>query len=384
MSFAWFAYLPTRAASGPPLLACAGVRERGEPAGVFCAWPASGEPPVPVARRIDARVVDAAGPAATVSLVLAPPGTRLPFDDLAVQQARRAALAGPWPRVLSTLVEGDSLFAGALTAHAGVSPPTPSRGSSKRGRCPSRPASWPPASRRLPGPWSSATAEPTRGSRSLRPAAAPRVTPGAAARLRLHVRRHAATGVRGRARAGAPAEFARRGRRGRARDRGHDDVAAEVDATAGSTSSTSTDRDRRVLTAGPGGRPALAALVVRLAAGVTSRLRRRQLHGHAAEAAAFVRYGVPLADVMTYAVGALELGGGVLLAAGLLTRPVALALAGNFCVAVATAGRIEGGPVHLVVAPSLLVCMAFLVAVGPGRAASPPAADPAAAPREAP
>jgi hypothetical protein len=47
--------------------------------------------------------------------VLAPPRARLPFDDPAVQGARRAVLAGPPRRLVSTLLRGDSIFAGALT-----------------------------------------------------------------------------------------------------------------------------------------------------------------------------------------------------------------------------------------------------------------------------
>jgi putative oxidoreductase len=114
-------------------------------------------------------------------------------------------------------------------------------------------------------------------------------------------------------------------------------------------------------------RPAQLAPVVRLAAGATiAAFGVGKFTRHAAEAASCVRYGIPFADVTTYAVGALELVGGVLLALGLGTRLVAQALAGNFAVAIATAGRIEGGPVHLVLAPTLLGCMSFLVATGPG------------------
>jgi putative oxidoreductase len=112
---------------------------------------------------------------------------------------------------------------------------------------------------------------------------------------------------------------------------------------------------------------ARAALVVRLAAGATiAGFGVGKFTRHAAETASFVRYGIPFADLATYVVGALELGGGALLVVGLGTRLVALALAGNFVVAIATAGRIEGGPVHLVLAPTLLACMVFLVVTGPG------------------
>jgi len=60
-------------------------------------------------------MIDPAGSAAFISLVLPPPGVRLPFDDLAVQQARRRVLAGPFPDAVSTLLRDDSHFEGAIT-----------------------------------------------------------------------------------------------------------------------------------------------------------------------------------------------------------------------------------------------------------------------------
>lgn len=121
-----------------------------------------------------------------------------------------------------------------------------------------------------------------------------------------------------------------------------------------------TDTDRRTL--------ATVALVVRVAAGATiAAFGVGKFTRHAAEAGAFEEYGIPFPELMTYVVGVLELGGGLLLVAGVLTRPVALALAGNFTVAILTAGRIEGGPVHLILAPALLACMLFLLWAGPGR-----------------
>ena len=110
-----------------------------------------------------------------------------------------------------------------------------------------------------------------------------------------------------------------------------------------------------------------ASLVVRLVAGVVLvSFSFGKFLRHGAEAAAFDRYGIPAPDAATYLVGAVELIGGVLLIIGLLTRPTALALAVNFAVAIATAGRIEGGPIHLGLAPALLVAMLFLVWKGAG------------------
>ena len=109
------------------------------------------------------------------------------------------------------------------------------------------------------------------------------------------------------------------------------------------------------------------ALVARVLAGTTiAAFGIGKFTHHAAEAAALDRYGIPFADPTTYLVGLVELVGGLLLALGVLTRPVALILAGNFVVAIATAGRIEGGPIHLGLAPALLATMLFLLWSGPG------------------
>ena len=71
-------------------------------------------------------------------------------------------------------------------------------------------------------------------------------------------------------------------------------------------------------------------------------------------------------DAATYLVGSLELVGGLALVVGLLVRPFALALAGNMIGAISTAGRIDGGPVHLLLAPALLLGMVFLLWAGAG------------------
>jgi hypothetical protein len=75
--------------------------------------------PQPDALRMDARVLDRHGAPAIVSLVLAPAGVRLKFDDLAVQQARRRVLAGPYPDAVTTLLSDDSHFEGALSVIRG-------------------------------------------------------------------------------------------------------------------------------------------------------------------------------------------------------------------------------------------------------------------------
>jgi putative oxidoreductase len=87
---------------------------------------------------------------------------------------------------------------------------------------------------------------------------------------------------------------------------------------------------------------------------------------HMAESVDFERYGLPWPDGAVYLAGTLELLGGLLLVIGLLTRPAALVLAANLVVAIATAGRVDGGSFHLGVGPAMLVAMLFLVWAGPG------------------
>jgi hypothetical protein len=101
--------------------AAAPAREPGgEPAGWLAAWRRRAKP-VRHALRGDERIVDPGGGPASVSLVLAPAGVALLFDDPAVQQARRAALAdADPPAAMTTLLRDASHFMGALTARRGA------------------------------------------------------------------------------------------------------------------------------------------------------------------------------------------------------------------------------------------------------------------------
>jgi putative oxidoreductase len=87
---------------------------------------------------------------------------------------------------------------------------------------------------------------------------------------------------------------------------------------------------------------------------------------HAAEAGAFDRYGLPSPSLFSYAIGVIELGGGALLVVGLASRLAAVLLAGDMVGAILTGGRVDGGLVHLGLAPALLVVMLTLVWTGPG------------------
>ncbi|MEO5576119.1 MAG: hypothetical protein ABIR67_02055 [Gaiellaceae bacterium] len=108
MSWHWFA----RTVERPDEAIAAAALSSG---GYLAAFP-SGGPAPRGERKVDARAIDPDGAPALASLVLPPDGVTILFDDPAVGGALRAALAAPWPDVLSTLVVESSRFAGALTA----------------------------------------------------------------------------------------------------------------------------------------------------------------------------------------------------------------------------------------------------------------------------
>jgi len=100
----------------------------GSPAGWLAAWLRASKP-VRHARRADPRIVDPAGAAAALSLVLPDRDRFTIFDDPAVQGARRAVLADSEPADLVTTLLVDA-------SHFGGSPISPRRlrAASPRGR----------------------------------------------------------------------------------------------------------------------------------------------------------------------------------------------------------------------------------------------------------
>ena len=88
---------------------------------------------------------------------------------------------------------------------------------------------------------------------------------------------------------------------------------------------------------------------------------------HMSETSSFRGYGLPVPGVFTGAVGVLELLGGLLLLAGLLTGPTALALALDMVAAIILSGILHGEEVSLTLAPLLLIVMAAMLTLGPGR-----------------
>jgi putative oxidoreductase len=83
---------------------------------------------------------------------------------------------------------------------------------------------------------------------------------------------------------------------------------------------------------------------------------------HETEVDSFRTYGLPEPDAFVYAIGVLEIAGGLMLIAGFLVWLAALALAGNMVGAIVVSGIGEGEVVpSLTLAPALLVVMILLL-----------------------
>lgn len=104
--------LPADAAAAAP------VHEDGRAVGFLAAWQQRAKPRREALRAYPP-LVDPHGEPAWASVVLVPAGFRLAFDDLAVQQARRRALAEPPADVISALLRDASHFEGSITVRRG-------------------------------------------------------------------------------------------------------------------------------------------------------------------------------------------------------------------------------------------------------------------------
>jgi putative oxidoreductase len=121
------------------------------------------------------------------------------------------------------------------------------------------------------------------------------------------------------------------------------------------------------------GRSALFVALLRVAGAVVFVVFGiAKFSAHGDEVASFEQYGLPSPDAFVYAIGVLEIVGGLLLLAGLLTRPVALVLAGDMVGAIVVSGIGQNEVVSLTVAPAELVVMLVLIWAGPGTAAVDP------------
>jgi putative oxidoreductase len=121
-----------------------------------------------------------------------------------------------------------------------------------------------------------------------------------------------------------------------------------------------------IATRGAGPRARLAAAIRLAAAAVFVAFGIGKFVDHASELASFQQYALPAPEVFVYAIGVLEIVGGVLLAIGLLVRPAALALAGDMVGAIVVSGVGRGENVSLTLAPLSLIAMIFLIRAGAG------------------
>jgi putative oxidoreductase len=87
---------------------------------------------------------------------------------------------------------------------------------------------------------------------------------------------------------------------------------------------------------------------------------------HGSELASFKTYGLPAPEAFVLVIGVIELIGGLLLIAGVLTRPAALVLAGDMIGAIIVSGIAKGEVISLMLAPAELVAMLVLLWTGPG------------------
>ena len=119
------------------------------------------------------------------------------------------------------------------------------------------------------------------------------------------------------------------------------------------------------------GRRGAAAALARVAAGaVFVVFGIGKFSQHATEVESFRTYGLPSPDAFVYAIGVLEIAGGLMLIAGFLTRFAALALAGDMVGAIVVSGIKEGEIVSVTLAPAQLVVMLVLLWAGPGARAA--------------
>ncbi len=88
---------------------------------------------------------------------------------------------------------------------------------------------------------------------------------------------------------------------------------------------------------------------------------------HSSELASFKTYALPAPEAFVVVIGAVELVGGVLLIAGVLTGPAALVLAGDMVGAIVVSGLAKGELISLTLAPAELVATLVLLRMGSGR-----------------
>jgi putative oxidoreductase len=83
---------------------------------------------------------------------------------------------------------------------------------------------------------------------------------------------------------------------------------------------------------------------------------------HSRNVHSFALYGLPSPSVFSYAIGTLEIVGGLALLSGIALLPAAVALAGDMVGAIVVSGIALGELVSLTLAPVMLAAMLVLIA----------------------
>jgi putative oxidoreductase len=108
-------------------------------------------------------------------------------------------------------------------------------------------------------------------------------------------------------------------------------------------------------------------LLLRLASGgVFIAFGAGKFVNHASELASFKTYGLPAPETFVIVIGVVELIGGLAVVGGVLTRPVALVLAGDMVGAIVVSGIAKGELISLTLAPAELGAMLVLLWTGSG------------------
>jgi putative oxidoreductase len=108
-------------------------------------------------------------------------------------------------------------------------------------------------------------------------------------------------------------------------------------------------------------------LLLRLASGgVFIAFGAGKFVNHASELASFKAYGLPAPETFVIVIGVVELIGGLAVVGGVLTRPVALVLAGDMVGAIVVSGIAKGELISLTLAPAELGAMLVLLWTGSG------------------
>jgi uncharacterized membrane protein YphA (DoxX/SURF4 family) len=124
-------------------------------------------------------------------------------------------------------------------------------------------------------------------------------------------------------------------------------------------------------------RPSIGLALIRVVVGAAFIAAAvEQISNHAQNASDYQRWGLTHPDQFSYAISGIELFFGLVLVFGILPRFAALVFLCVMAGALATAGRIDGGP-YLILPPLLGVLCLILLIAGGGRWALVDRLDPA-------